>query len=225
MGRSMPVLKGAQSPSSGQMLQAQSLPLDAERSLWRILRSSRMDGHRCRRQVPFGHYSAGFVCHDAGLTIEIDGGQHDRSSPDEAKRTRFLEDQGYRIRRFWNNEVLSNLEGVCATIARDLQRHPHPVPPPSRGGNALTIREYRSPPERGQKHAAADWRAGRQGGIARHLANAALISCRSPPPASGFTVRKPVRRDQASSKRSRFITLVHAATKSFTNFSRESAHA
>jgi very-short-patch-repair endonuclease len=107
---------------------------DAERSLWRILRSSRMDGHRCRRQEPFGHYIADFVCHDARLIIEIDGGQHDRSSPDEAKRTRFLEDQGYRIRRFWNNEVLSNLEGVCATIARDLQRHPiESVPPPSWG--------------------------------------------------------------------------------------------
>jgi very-short-patch-repair endonuclease len=67
------------------------------------------------------------------LIVEIDGGQHDRSSPDEAKRTRFLEDQGYRILRFWNNEVLSNLEGVYALIVEDLRRHPHPSPPPSRG--------------------------------------------------------------------------------------------
>ena len=106
---------------------------DAERSIWQILRSLQIDGHRFRRQVPFGRYIADFVCHDARLIIEIDGGQHDRSSPAETKRTRFLEDQGYRILRFWNNEVLSNLEGVCAMIARALRPHPHPVPPPSRG--------------------------------------------------------------------------------------------
>jgi len=104
-----------------------------------------MDGHRFRRQVPFGQYIApsltlprlrgreGWGCHNARLVIEIDGGQHERSSPDEAKRTRFLEDQGYRILRFWNNEVLSNLEGVCSIIARELRHHPHPNPPPSRG--------------------------------------------------------------------------------------------
>ena len=112
---------------------------DAERSIWRILRSAQMDGHRFRRQVPFGQYIADFVCHDARLIIEIDGGQHERSSRDEAKRTRFLEDQGYRIVRFWNNEVLSNLEGVGAIIARELRHHPHPDPPPSRGRNHQTL--------------------------------------------------------------------------------------
>jgi very-short-patch-repair endonuclease len=89
--------------------------------------------HRFRRQVPFGQYIADFVCHDARLIIEIDGGQHDRSSSDEVKRTRFLQSQGYRIVRFWNNEVLSNREGVLAMIARHLRHHPHPDPPPSRG--------------------------------------------------------------------------------------------
>jgi very-short-patch-repair endonuclease len=92
-----------------------------------------MAGHRFCRQVPFGQYIADFVCHDARLIIEIDGGQHDRSSASEVKRTRFLEDQGYRILRFWNNEVLLDLEGVYALIVRDLRDHPHPVPPPSRG--------------------------------------------------------------------------------------------
>ena len=106
---------------------------DAERSIWQSLRSLQINGHRFRRQVPFGPYIADFVCHDPRLVIEIDGGQHHRLSPTEAKRTRFMEDQGYRILRFWNNEVLSNLEGVCAMIARALRHHPHPVPPPSRG--------------------------------------------------------------------------------------------
>jgi very-short-patch-repair endonuclease len=99
---------------------------DAERSIWRILRSAQMDGHRFRRQVPFGQYIADFVCHNVRLIIEIDGGQHERSSPDEAKRARFLEDQGYRVLRFWNNEVLSNFEGVRAIIARELRHHPPP---------------------------------------------------------------------------------------------------
>ncbi|MBV8121513.1 MAG: DUF559 domain-containing protein, partial [Alphaproteobacteria bacterium] len=56
---------------------------DAERRLWRILRSGRIDGQRFRRQVPFGSYIADFVCHEARLIIEVDGGLHDSSSPQE----------------------------------------------------------------------------------------------------------------------------------------------
>jgi very-short-patch-repair endonuclease len=106
---------------------------DAERSIWRVVRSSQVIGHRFRRQVPFGRYIVDFVCHSARLIVEIDGGQHDVSAPDEVRRARFLQDQGYRILRFWNNEVLSNPEGVRASLPGDLERHPHPVPPPSRG--------------------------------------------------------------------------------------------
>ena len=109
---------------------------DAERSIWQIVRSCQIDGHRFRRQVPLGRYIADYVCHDARLIIEVDGGQHDRSSPQEVERSRFLQDQGYRILRFWNNEVLSNLDGVHATIAEDLRRHPHPTLP-HRWGRAL----------------------------------------------------------------------------------------
>ena len=107
---------------------------DAERSIWQILRSCQIDGHRFRRQVPLGRYIADYVCHDARLIIEVDGGQHDRSSPQEVERSRFLQDQGYRILRFWNNEVLSNLDGVHATIAEDLRRHPLPTLPHRGGG-------------------------------------------------------------------------------------------
>jgi very-short-patch-repair endonuclease len=105
---------------------------DAERCIWRILRASQIDGHRFRRQVPLGGYIADFVCHDARLIIEIDGGHHDRQSPDEDKRTRFLEDQGYRVLRFWNSEVLSNREGVQAIIADNLASPP-PRPAPIEG--------------------------------------------------------------------------------------------
>src|ERR1700730_1836791 len=81
-----------------------------------------LKGHKFRRQVPIGRYIADFVCHEARLILEIDGGQHDRSSPQEAERNGFLQNQGYRILRFWNNEVLANLDGVHATIAGELGR-------------------------------------------------------------------------------------------------------
>jgi very-short-patch-repair endonuclease len=85
---------------------------DAEWRLWQILRSHRVKGHKFRRQVPIGRYIADFVCHEARLIVEVDGGQHDRSSPQEAERNGFLQNEGYRILRFWNNEVLVNLDGV-----------------------------------------------------------------------------------------------------------------
>ena len=71
---------------------------------------------------------ADFVCHDAKLVIEVDGGQHDPSSEYEERRTQFLISQGYRVLRFWNNEVLSNLEGVHQVIVSALGEH-HPRPP------------------------------------------------------------------------------------------------
>jgi len=108
-------------------------PTDAEKTLWQILRARQVDGHKFRRQVPLGRYIADFVCHDARLIGELDGGQHDASSQREAARTRFLQDQGYRVLRFWNQEVLSNREGVHERISEDLRRSPPPNPPPSRG--------------------------------------------------------------------------------------------
>jgi very-short-patch-repair endonuclease len=101
---------------------------DAERKLWGMLREGRFDGCRFRRQVPMGAYIADFVCHDAKLVIEVDGGQHNLSSTSEERRTTFLESQGYRVIRFWNNEVLSNLDGVHQVIAGALGGH-HPHPP------------------------------------------------------------------------------------------------
>ena len=76
-----------------------------------------MTGYKFRRQVPIGRYIADFVCpilcaRGARLIVEIDGGQHDRSSPREAERSGFLQNQGYRILRFWNNEVLANIDSV-----------------------------------------------------------------------------------------------------------------
>jgi len=92
---------------------------EAERWVWQILRSHQMKGYKFRRQAPIGHYIADFVCHEARLIVEIDGVQQDRSSPREAERSGFLENQGYRILQFWNNEVLAG------TVARaDAILHP-----------------------------------------------------------------------------------------------------
>src|SRR6187455_3174440 len=72
-------------------------------------------------------------CHEARLIVEIDGGQHDHSSPRETERTGFLQNQGYRILRFWNNEVLANPDGVHATIVNGLAAPSPPKPSPIEG--------------------------------------------------------------------------------------------
>jgi very-short-patch-repair endonuclease len=95
---------------------------EAEIRVWQILRSHQMKGYKFRRQVPIGRYIADFVCHEARLIVEVDGGQHDRSSPREAERSRFLQNEGFRVLRFWNNEILANLDGVHETIAAELGR-------------------------------------------------------------------------------------------------------
>jgi very-short-patch-repair endonuclease len=94
---------------------------DAERCLWQKIRLAQLSGYRFRRQVPFGPYITDFACHEARLVIELDGGQHDLSSPQEIIHTQFLEKEGYRVLRFWNPDVLKNLEGVCETILNVLQ--------------------------------------------------------------------------------------------------------
>jgi very-short-patch-repair endonuclease len=112
---------------------------EAERRVWQILRSHRTNGCKFRRQLPIGRYIADFVCHEARLIVEIDGGQHDRLSPREAERSEFLQNEGYHIPRFWNDEVVANLDGVHETTAGELGRIPRPKPSPSRG-RAFVIR-------------------------------------------------------------------------------------
>jgi very-short-patch-repair endonuclease len=123
-------------PPDGAAARARSLRqnmTEAEIRVWQMLRAHRMNGHKFRRQVPIGRYIADFVCHEARLVVEIDGGQHDSSSPRETERSGFLQQEGYRILRFWNNEVLANPDGVCETIVNELAASPPPCPPPSRG--------------------------------------------------------------------------------------------
>jgi very-short-patch-repair endonuclease len=93
---------------------------DAERTIWRALKASFPD-HHFRKQVPFGSYIADFACHAAKLIIEVDGGQHAEQQVYDENRTAFLEDEGYRVLRFWNNDVLANTNGVMETISLSLR--------------------------------------------------------------------------------------------------------
>ncbi len=89
---------------------------DAEQRLWMSLRGDQMLGHRFRRQVPLGPYVVDFACRKAGLIIEVDGGQHANALVKDGQRTAWLASRGYRVLRFWDNDVLREADGVLETI-------------------------------------------------------------------------------------------------------------
>ena len=95
---------------------------DAERFLWRSLRR-RAFGRKFRRQEPIGPYIVDFVCFERRVVLELDGGQHLESDADRI-RDRWLEGQGFRVLRFWNHEVLGNVEGVLRAIAVAIGQNP-----------------------------------------------------------------------------------------------------
>jgi len=109
-----------------------SLQTDAETKLWRYLRNRQISGAKFVRQEPVDHYVCDFVCRELKLIIEADGGQHSESKAD-AVRDRRLSEIGYRVLRFWNNDVLQNIEGVVQTIESAIQDAPHPTPLPASG--------------------------------------------------------------------------------------------
>jgi very-short-patch-repair endonuclease len=95
---------------------------DAERRLWSKLRLRQIEGFRFRRQAPVGPYIVDFICLETKLIIEVDGGQHAAEKDKDDERTAWLEAEGYRVVRFWNNDVLSNTEGVVRMIYSALRR-------------------------------------------------------------------------------------------------------
>src|SRR5262249_60432661 len=110
---------------------------DAERKLWWHLRQLPIASSHFRRQATIGPYLGDFACHEARIVIEVDGGQHaapGRFASDLA-RTQFLNARGYRVLRFWNNEVLREIEGVMTVIYQALNEPPAQLPPtPAREG-------------------------------------------------------------------------------------------
>jgi very-short-patch-repair endonuclease len=103
---------------------------DAEQVLWRELRRHQL-GWRFRRQFPIPPYVVDFVCIEARLIVEADGGQHSLAG-DHDQRDAALQRQGWRLLRFWNNDILTNGDGVLQSIA-DALGDPHPNPPPLAG--------------------------------------------------------------------------------------------
>jgi very-short-patch-repair endonuclease len=97
---------------------------EAERPLWARLRRQRLDGNRFRRQVPIAGFIADFACHSAKLIIELDGGQHANKVDQDCRRAATIEREGYRVIRFWNNDVFENLEGVLERIREALPEPP-----------------------------------------------------------------------------------------------------
>ena len=110
---------------------------DAERIVWYGVRAHRLNGASFRRQAPIGPFIVDFVCHDARVAVEIDGGQHFEAVHEkrDARRDRFLADKGYRVLRFSNLDVMKNRTGVLEAIADAmLGASPSPPSPASGGG-------------------------------------------------------------------------------------------
>ena len=113
---------------------------DVERKLWSRLRNRQLDGFKFKRQVPKGKYIVDFCCAEARLIVELDGDQHsyEENQKADAERTRYLEESGYRVIRFWNVELRENIDGVIEAILIALSKSPsqalaRSVPSPHRG--------------------------------------------------------------------------------------------
>jgi very-short-patch-repair endonuclease len=114
---------------------------DAERMLWKHLRAHRMAGYKFRRQVVIEPYIADFVCLEGKLVVEADGGQHLEQVEADLKRSLFLESLGYKFMRFWNHEILCDIDTVLEQIHGSLIETPSPQPSPGgRGGQNLEDR-------------------------------------------------------------------------------------
>ena len=99
---------------------------EQEQKLWSALRNRQLEKYKFRKQQPIGPFIADFVCQERRLVIEADGAQHADSIQDK-QRDRWLEMQGYRVMRFWNNEVNANFEGVLEAILCELRQAPSPT--------------------------------------------------------------------------------------------------
>lgn len=111
-------------------------PTEAERRLWSHLKSRQMEGCEFRRQHPYGDFILDFVCLERRVAVELDGSQHFEAATYDEKRSRFLRLAGFKVLRFWNNEVFGELDGVLEVIRRELVarvENPSPPNPPLEG--------------------------------------------------------------------------------------------
>ena len=109
-------------------------PTDAERVLWGQLRLWQLGGYKFRRQQPLGRYIVDFVCLEKRVVIEVDGGQHAQQTPEDRERDAWLQNEGFVVLRFWNNEVLQNCHAVKEVISSTLANTPYLTSSPAKGG-------------------------------------------------------------------------------------------
>ena len=115
--------------------QMRAAPTEAERKLWWHLRHRlATPGTHFRRQVRISRYIVDFACHAKHIVVEVDGGQHGMRLAADEERTKVLEANGYRVLRYWNNDVLTNINGVLEDIFRASTTTPTPNPSPQGGG-------------------------------------------------------------------------------------------
>jgi very-short-patch-repair endonuclease len=120
-------MRGAKNQQTARARSLRERSTDTETKLWNRLRGRAIGGHKFVRQEPIGPYIVDFVCRERRLIVEVDGGQH-ATDPRDAIRTKWLNDHNYRVLRFWNNDVLQNINGVLEVIANtlDAEAPPHP---------------------------------------------------------------------------------------------------
>lgn len=120
---------------------------DAERLLWRHLRNRGLDGWKFRRQYPVGPFIVDFICLEKNVVIEVDGGQHAEKAELDIQRSAYLNKMGYRVLRFWNNEVLQEteavLEAIFAIIEDTVKNSPSPRPSPPLGERGIVFLVYK----------------------------------------------------------------------------------
>ena len=115
--------------------QLRSHPTEVETKLWRHLRLRQIGGYKFRRQQPLGSYIVDFICLEKKLVVELDGGQHAARISEDAQRTTWLESQGFHVLRFWNHQVLGEMETVKAVIYQTLlDLDPPTLTLPRKGG-------------------------------------------------------------------------------------------
>lgn len=108
---------------------------DAESLLWYHLRDRHLSGHKFRRQHPMGVFIADFVCIERRIVVEVDGGQHALQGEEDKRRSAYLKSKGYRVVRFWDNEVLKDTQAVLEANLRTIESDtpsPRPSPPQAR---------------------------------------------------------------------------------------------
>lgn len=152
------------STATGRARSLRKSETDAERKLWSLLRGRRLAGHKFVRQFPIGPYFADFACREAALVLEVDGSQH-LDNVHDAARDAFLAHEGYSILRFWNIDVLTDIDGVAASILAALELHPSPgarftpatfrASPRATGTTGRNATGLKSPEGRGEKGASA----------------------------------------------------------------------